>query len=91
MDAKLEQLFYAALGGALTVKEKMEQSGEEMRSWQEKSEETAKDFVDQLAAKGEQEKESLRKMLTDVLKEVVTDLDLATKADLEKLKRDLGH
>ena len=32
MDAKLEQLFYAALGGALSVKEKMEQSSEDVRS-----------------------------------------------------------
>ena len=91
MDAKLEQLFYAALGGALSVKEKMEQSSEDIRSWQEKSEETAKDFVEELAAKGEKEKESFRRMLTDVLREVVTDLDLATKEDLEKLKQELGN
>jgi polyhydroxyalkanoate synthesis regulator phasin len=91
MDAKLEQLFYAVLGGALSVREKCEQSGEEIRSWQEKSEERAKDFVEELAAKGEQEKDTLRRMLTDVLREVVADLDLATKEDLEKLKKELDH
>ena len=89
MDAKLEQLFYAVLGGALSVKEKMEQGGDELKSWQETSEQNAREFVDELAARGEQEKDEFRKLLTDALKEVVADLDLATKEDLEKLKQEL--
>ena len=34
MDKKLEQLFYAVLGGALAVKEKIEANNEEIRVWQ---------------------------------------------------------
>lgn len=90
MDTKLEQLFYFALGSALAVKEKLEKNSEEIKTWQSKAEENAKGFFDDLAQRGEKEKESFRKMMTDILKEVVADLDLATKADLEKLKKELG-
>jgi len=91
MDKKLEQLFYFALGSALAVKEKLEKNGEEMKEWQEKAEEKAKEHFDDLAQRGEQEKESFKQMMTDILKDVVADLDLATKADLEKLKKDMGN
>ncbi|MBN1957233.1 MAG: hypothetical protein JXQ81_08380 [Desulfuromonadales bacterium] len=91
MDSKLEQLFYFALGSALAVKDKLEKNSEELKAWQEKAEENAKDFFSDLAERGEKEKHSFKEMMTDVLKEVVADLDLATKADLEKLKKDLGH
>lgn len=90
MDTKLEQLFYFALGSALAVKEKLEKNSEEFKAWQGKAEENAKGFFDDLAQRGEKEKESFRKMMTDILKEIVADLDLATKADLEKLKKELG-
>ncbi|MDT8419523.1 MAG: hypothetical protein RQ754_03765 [Desulfuromonadales bacterium] len=90
MDKKLEQLFYAVLGGALAVKEKLETSSEEIKAWQEKSEENARTFFDEMAQRGEKEKEQFKNMFRDILKEIVDDLDLATREDLEKLKRELG-
>ena len=89
MDKKLEQLFYAVLGGALAVKEKIEANSEEIKAWQEKSEENARSFFDEMAERGEKEKEQFRGMFKDILKEIVAELDLATKADLEKLKKEL--
>ena len=91
MDTKLEQLFYVALGSALAVKEKLEKNSEEMKDWQKKAEENAKGLFDDLAQRGEKEKESFKEMMTDILKDVVADLDLATKADLEKFKKELGN
>ena len=41
MDKKLEQFFFAALGGALTVKDKLEANSDELKVWREKSEEQA--------------------------------------------------
>ncbi len=49
MDKKLEKLFYAVLGGALAVKEKLEAGSEEMKAWPEKSEEHARTFFDEMA------------------------------------------
>lgn len=89
MDKKLEQLFYAILGGALTVKEKLESSNEELKAWQEKSEENARTFIDEMAQRGEKEKDQFKGMLRDILKEVIDELDLVTKQDLEKLRKDL--
>lgn len=89
MDKKLEQLFYAVLGGALAVKEKIENSNEEIRAWQEQSEENARFFFDEMAQRGEKEKEHFKEMLKGILKEVVEDLNLATKDDLQKLKQEL--
>lgn len=89
MDKKLEQLFYAVLGGALAVKEKIEAGNEELKTWQEKSEENARDFFDEMAKRGEKEKEQFKAMFKDILKEVIAELDLATKTDLEKLKKTL--
>lgn len=89
MDKKLEQLFYAVLGGALAVKEKIETNSEEIKSWQEKSEENARSFFDEMAKRGEEEKEQFKGMLKDILKEIVADMNLATKEDLEKLKQEL--
>jgi polyhydroxyalkanoate synthesis regulator phasin len=90
VDKKLEQLFYAVLGGALAVKEKVEASNEELKAWQEKSEENARTFFDEMAQRGENAKEQFKGMFKDILKEVVTELNLATKDDLAKLKQELG-
>lgn len=89
MDKKLEQLFYAVLGGALAVKEKIESGNEELKAWQEKSEANARTFFDEMAQRGEKEKEQFKGMFKEILKEVVAELDLATKQDLEKLKNEL--
>ncbi len=89
MDKRLEQLFYVALGSAMAVKDKVEKNREEFRQAADKAEETAREFFDEMAQRGEQEKEGLRVMLRDLLKEVVSDLNLATKADLEQLRKDL--
>lgn len=87
MDKKLEQLFYAVLGGALAVREKLESSNEEIRAWQEKSEEHARTFFDEMAARGAKEKDQFKAMFKEILKEVVEELNLATRDDLEKLQQ----
>lgn len=89
MDKKMEQLFYAVLGGALAVKEKMDNSNEEIRAWQEKSEENARVFFDEMAQRGEKEKDQIKVMFKDVLKDIVAEMNLATKDDLEQLKKEL--
>ena len=89
MEKTLEQLFYAVLGGALSVKEKLESSNEEIKAWQEKSEENARAFFDEMAQRGEQEKDQFKDMFKEILREVVGGLNLATRDDLEQLKRDL--
>ncbi len=90
MENRLEQLFYVALGSALAAKEKIEKNREELKEAADKAEQTARDFFDEMAQRGEQEKDALRDMLRDLLKEVVSELNLATRDDLEQLRKDLG-
>lgn len=91
MDKKLEQLFYIAIGGALSMKEKLEKNSEEISKWQHEAEDNARKFLDELAQRGEQEKDQFRQMLKDQIKEVIRELDLVTKEDLAQLKKDLDH
>lgn len=90
MEKKLEQLFYAALGGAMAVKEKLETNSDELKSWQAKSEEHARSFFDEMVKRGEKEKDQFKGMLKDIVKEVVAEMNLATKDDLKKLKKELS-
>ncbi len=89
MDKKLEQFFYAALGGALAMKEKLETNSDEIKVCIEKNEENARKFFDDMAKRGEKEKDQFKVMLKDMLKEIVDELNLATRDDLEKLKKEL--
>ncbi len=89
MDKKLEQFFYAALGGALAMKEKLETNSDEIKVCIEKNEENARKFFDDMAKRGEKEKDQFKIMLKDMLKEIVDELNLVTRDDLEKLKKEL--
>lgn len=90
MENKLEQLLFTVLGAALVVKDKLETGNEEMKAWQEKSEAQARELLSGMAERGEGEKEKLKSMLKQMFKEVIEELNLATKEDLEQLKHELG-
>ena len=90
MEKQLEQILYTLLGGALAVKDKIETNSDEIKACQEKSEEKARTFLDEMSQRGEEEKDQVRERFKDILKEVVAELNLATKDDLEKLKQELA-
>ncbi|MBW6509065.1 MAG: hypothetical protein K0A94_05900 [Desulfuromonadales bacterium] len=89
MDNKLEQLFYLALGGALSVKDKLEKNSEEVSRWQGEAEANARAFLDELSQRGAEEKDHVKNLLREQIKELISELGLVTRADLEELKKDL--
>lgn len=91
MDNKLEQLFYLGLGSALTMKDKMEKNSEELRKWQGEAEQNARAMIDELTQRGEQEKDAFRRILKDSIKEVIEEMDLVTREDLEQFKKELDR
>ncbi len=91
MDKKLEQLFYIALGGALSVKDKLESNSEEVKKWQSEAEANARAFLDELSQRGAQEKDQVKTLLREQISEVINELGLVTRADLEELKKDLKN
>lgn len=85
----LKELIFTGLGGALVFKEKIE---DELKKLEEKGKIDTKDmksFLESLEKKGKESDEKFKEELKSTIKEIIDELGLATKADLEKLKEDL--
>ena len=85
----LKEILFTGLGGALLLKERVE---EELKTLQVKGKiktSDAKSFLESLEQKGKDEDERIKAKIKDMFKEVLDELGVATKADLEKLKEDL--
>ena len=85
----LKELIFTGLGGALVLKEKIE---EELKKLEEKGKLDTKDvksFLESLEQKGKESDEKFKAELKSTIKEIIDELGLATKEDLEKLKEDL--
>ena len=85
----LKELIFTGLGGALVLKEKIE---EELKKLEEKGKLDTKDvksFLESLEQKGKESDEKFKAELKSTIKEIIDELGLATKEDLQKLKEDL--
>ncbi len=82
----LKELFYTGMGGALLIKERVE---EELKKLEEKGKlnaDESKSFLENLKTRGENEETRLKEELKTAIKEVIEELGLATKKDIEALK-----
>lgn len=80
----LKELMYTGLGGALLFKERVE---EELKKLEEKgkiSTSDTKSFLESLKTKGENEEMRLKEEIKTAIKEVIEELGLATKKDIEE-------
>ncbi|MDD2896660.1 MAG: hypothetical protein PHG81_11655 [Aliarcobacter sp.] len=85
----IKELIFTGLGGALVLKEKIE---DELKKLEEKGKLDTKDvksFLESLEQKGKESDEKFKAELKSTLREIIDELGLATKEDLEKLKEDL--
>ncbi len=85
----LKELIFTGLGATAVIKDKVE---DELKKLEEKGKIDSSDvkgFIESLEKKGQDEEERLKKHIKDSLKEAINELGLATKKDLEKLKKDL--
>lgn len=85
----LKELIFTGLGATAVIKEKVE---DELKKLEEKGKIDSSDvkgFIESLEKKGQDEEERLKKHIKDSLIEAINELGLATKKDLEKLKKDL--
>lgn len=85
----LKEIFFTGLGGAVLLKEKVEQ---ELKALEEKGKiktEDAKSFLESLEQKGKDEDDKLKQKIKEILKEALDELGVATKDDLAKLKEEL--
>jgi len=85
----LKELLYTGIGATVLAKEKVE---EELKKLQENGKiktDDAKSFIESIEAKGKEEDEKIKEQLKNTLQEIVDELGLATKKDIEKLKQEL--
>jgi polyhydroxyalkanoate synthesis regulator phasin len=82
----LKSMVQAGLGAAVIMKESIE---EEVQKLQEKGKikaDDAKTLVDSLQNRGEEEENRLKDIFKNSIKEVIDELGLATKEDINRLK-----
>ncbi len=79
-----KELMYTGLGGALLLKEKVE---EELKKLEEKGKintTDTKSFLESLKTKGENEENRLKDELKSAIREVIEELGIATNQDIEE-------
>ena len=84
----LKDLFYIGLGGALLAKEKVEKELNELVEKGKLNKEEAQKLIDKAKAKGEEEEKEAKAKLKEAIREVLNEMDLATKSDIEELKKE---
>lgn len=82
----IKEILYTGIGGALLLKERVEEEVEKLQEKGKLSKEDADTFIDKLKTRGEEEEEKLKTHIKEALKEVIDEMGLATKSDLEALK-----
>lgn len=85
MKPTLENLVYFGIGTALLAKEKLEKAQENAKDTVEATEQKAREFFEQAVSKGSAEREDLKKTIKELISEVIGELGLVTKADLEEV------
>jgi len=84
----LKDLFYIGLGGALLAKEKVEQELNELVEKGKLNKEEAQKLIDKAKTKGEEEEKEFKAKLKEAIREVLEEMDLATKSDIEALRKE---
>jgi len=84
-----KDLLYTGIGAAVVLKERVEAEVKKLQDEGKIKTDDAKSFLDSIEAKGKEEEERIKEQFKSALKEVINELGVATKSDLEKLKEDL--
>lgn len=82
----LKDLLTLGVGSALLAKEKVEEELKELIEKGKMSKEEAEKLIEKAKAKGEEQERALKEEIKKALKEVIEEMGLATKEDIEKLK-----
>jgi polyhydroxyalkanoate synthesis regulator phasin len=85
----LKELIYTGLGGAILLKEKVEKELEVLQKEGKIKTDDIKSFLESLENKGKDEEDAIKTKIKDIVKELIDELNIATKDDLEKLKEEM--
>jgi polyhydroxyalkanoate synthesis regulator phasin len=85
----LHELLRTGIGAGLLLKEKVEGEIKKLEDEGKIKTSDAKSFLDSLKEKGEEEELQNKEKIKSILKEIIDELGIATKEDIEKLKKEL--
>jgi polyhydroxyalkanoate synthesis regulator phasin len=85
----IKDFIYTSIGAVSVLKEKVEEEVKKLEEQGKLKTSDAKSFIESIEEKGKEEERKIKEQLKSTLQEVIEELGLATKADLEKLKEDL--
>ena len=83
----LKDLLNIGLGSALLVKEKVEEELEKLAQKGKISKEEAKEIVEKVKEKAIKKEEEAKEKLKKMIKDILDELNIATKDDIEELKK----
>jgi len=86
----IKDLITLGVGSALLAKEKVEEELKELIDKGKMSKEEAEKLIEKAKARGEEQEQALKEEIKKALREVLDEMGLATKEDLERLKEELG-
>jgi len=86
----IKELLYTGIGAATLVKERVEEEVKKLEESGKINRDDAKSFLESVESKGKEEEERMKNMIKDSLREIIEELNIATKDDLEKLKEELA-
>jgi polyhydroxyalkanoate synthesis regulator phasin len=85
----IRDILYTGIGAAVALKEKVESEVKKLEDEGKIKKADAKSFLESIEEKGKAEEEKFKANLKSTLKEVLSELGVATKEDIEKLKEEL--
>ncbi len=85
----IDKLLYTGLGAAAVLKDKVESELETLEKKGKIKTDDAKSFLESIEKKGKEEDDKIKGEIKKALKEIIDELGLATKEDIEKLKEEL--
>lgn len=85
----LKELIFAGIGATSILKEKVDEELNKLKEEGKIDSSDIKGFIDSLENKGKEQEDKFKELIKDNIKVVIDELNLATKEDLEKLKKDL--
>jgi len=85
----IKKTMYAGLGLAFMTKEKIEELSKEVIEKGKLSEKEGKEFINELLKKSEDARKEVKGQIERVVKDILKKMNLATRDDLLKLKKQL--
>ncbi len=84
----LKDLITLSVGSALLAKEKVEEELKDLIEKGKMSKEEAQKVIEKAKAKGEEQERALKEEIKKALREVIEEMGLATRSDIESLKKE---